>query len=102
MAVADLIAEALVSLEEEATHLRILLDTFIEINPDQLPNWVDAVDTRYRPLESRLDALGDLIRRDALPPLRDMSAITKLNGGMGAVATMAAQKAAGQSITSRK
>jgi hypothetical protein len=102
MAVADLIAEALVSLEEEATHLRILLDVFVELNPDQVPNWVDAVDTRYRPLESRLDALGDLIRRDALPPLRDLSAMTKPNGGMGVMTPMATQKAPSQLVGTRK
>lgn len=102
MAVADLIAEALVSLEQEATDLRILLDTFIELNPDHLPNWVGAVDTRYRPLESRLDALGGLIRRDALPHLNDLAAITRPKGGMGVMTPMGTQEVDRQLVNTRK
>lgn len=100
MADANHIAAALVALEEEATQLELLMQVFDELAGDQTPAWVAVLSTRITPLTARIDAIGDIVRRDLLPLQRDIQSLTR-QGGMGAVAPMVTKAPVGQSITSR-
>ncbi len=100
MADADHIAAALIALEEESTQLELLMQVFEELAGDQIPAWVGVLATRIAPLTARIDAIGDIVRRDLLPLHRDMKTLTR--GGMGAVAPMVTEAVAGQFVTSRK
>ncbi len=101
MADANHIAAALVALEEESTQLELLMQVFEDLAGDQIPAWVGVLATRIAPLTARIDAIGDIVRRDLLPLQRDMQSLTR-PGGMGAVAPMVTKASAGQSINSRK
>lgn len=100
MANADHIAAALVALEEESTHLELLMEVFEDLARDQVPAWVGVLAARIAPLTARIDALGDIVRRDVLPLHRDFESMTK-GGGMGGLPPMGTQKATGQLAPSR-
>lgn len=102
MAAADLIAESLIELESEISELRVLLDAFDSIAQDNTPNWLAVVEAHARPIEARMDALGDLVRREVLPRFKDMTLAIKCGGGMGAMAPMVTKVVDSQSINSRK
>lgn len=100
MAKADLIAESIVEVEQEMLELQQLVQAFDDLAGDSsCPPWLFAVHTRVRSLQATVDELGTVVRREALPHLRDLDRAT--NGGMGAVATMVTKVAAGQLSPSR-
>lgn len=100
MANADHIAAALIALEEESTQLALLMEVFEDLAGDQIPAWVGVLATRIAPLTARIDALGDIVRRDVLPLHRDFHSMTK-GGGMGGMPPMGTQKAPSQLAPSR-
>jgi hypothetical protein len=55
-----------------------------------------------RALEEAVQAYVVAVNHRAMPHLRDLAAITRPNGGMGAMAPMGTQKADGQLINTRK
>lgn len=101
MAKADVIAQALFALEEAVDQQRMLLNLLADVAGDQVPDWVGVMSKSLETVRGPMDALGDALRRDALPLLGDFDRVAR-NGGMGAVAPMMAKVVDGQLINSRK
>lgn len=100
MAKADLIVKAMVLAEEEASRMEVLMEAFSEIAGDKnVPSWFVVVWDRSHALEAAVRALGEVVRRDALPYLADLDRAS--NGGMGGMPPMVTKVMAGQSAPSR-
>ncbi len=100
MAKADLIVESMVLVEEQASEIQLLMETFDALAGDyNVPSWLPVVWGRVRALQGAIDALGVSVRRDALPYLADLDRAS--NGGMGGMPPMVTKVMAGQSAPSR-
>ena len=95
MAKVDVIAKASGELEEAVLELMQFVKLCESLDPDSEQPWIALVGGIARKVDLAAHAYVSEIHVSALPHLRDLDRL-HVNGGMGAVAPMVTQKAAGQ------
>lgn len=102
MADANVIAAASTVLEERALALMSFVEVCEGLDSDAEHRWVYVVGGLSRAVHEAVQDYLSAVHQHALPHLRDLAAITRPNGGMGAMAPMGTQKADGQLVNTRK
>lgn len=102
MADANVIAAAGTVLEEKVLVLTSFVEVCEGLDEESDHRWVWVVGMLSRAVHEAVQDYLSAVHQHALPHLRDLAAITRPNGGMGAMAPMGTQKADGQLANTRK
>ncbi|WP_234266456.1 hypothetical protein [Hydrogenophaga sp. NFH-34] len=102
MADVDVICAAGNVLEEKCLALTSFVEVCDQLDEYSRHRWLFVVGGLAHALNEAVQAYLVAVNQHALPHLRDLAALTKPSGGMGAVAPMATKVPASELITSRK
>lgn len=102
MADADVISVAGSELEDKVQDLMSFIRVCNALDEGSEHDWVFVVGRLAHAVDEATQAYRIAVNHHAMPHLRDLAAISKFNGGMGAVAPMGTQEVGGQLVNTRK